>query len=86
MNVFIKLNQYFGYFFKDLGTPNEKIWKGVSELPGMKKCTFAEYPYNQLRKRFNPLLSDTGFDLMNRSESSFLKTSTYRLWFRFMFI
>ncbi|ELU09047.1 hypothetical protein CAPTEDRAFT_176582 [Capitella teleta] len=52
--------------FKELGTPNEKIWPGVSELPAMKKCSFTEYPYNQLRKRFGSSLSDTGFDLLNR--------------------
>lgn len=52
--------------FKDLGTPNEKIWSGVMELPGMKKCTFTNYPYNSLRNRFGSVLSDTGFDLLNR--------------------
>lgn len=52
--------------FKDLGTPNEKIWPGVSELPGMKKCTFTEHPYNTLRKTFGSYLSDSGFDLLNR--------------------
>lgn len=28
--------------------------------------TFTEYPYNNLRKRFGALLSDQGFDLMNK--------------------
>lgn len=28
--------------------------------------TFSEYPYNNLRKRFGALLSDQGFDLMNK--------------------
>lgn len=28
--------------------------------------TFTEYPYNNLRKRFGALLSDHGFDLMNK--------------------
>lgn len=52
--------------FKDLGTPNEKIWPGVMELPGMKKCTFTEYSYNTLRNKFGQYLSDVGFDLLNR--------------------
>uniref|UniRef100_A0A3Q3SAU6 cyclin-dependent kinase n=1 Tax=Mastacembelus armatus TaxID=205130 RepID=A0A3Q3SAU6_9TELE len=38
--------------FKDLGSPSEKIWPGYSELPAVKKMTFTEYPYNNLRKRF----------------------------------
>ncbi|KAK3104813.1 hypothetical protein FSP39_010841 [Pinctada imbricata] len=52
--------------FKDLGTPNEKIWPGVGELPGMKKCTFAEHPYNTIRNHFGSYLTDLGFDLLNR--------------------
>ncbi|XP_053546530.1 cyclin-dependent kinase 11B isoform X7 [Bombina bombina] len=52
--------------FKDLGTPSEKIWPGYNELPAVKKMTFTDYPYNNLRKRFGALLSDQGFDLMNK--------------------
>ncbi|XP_052760285.1 cyclin-dependent kinase 11B-like isoform X3 [Mya arenaria] len=52
--------------FKDLGTPTEKIWPGLMELPGMKKCSFAEYPYNTLRNKFGQYLSDQGFNLLNR--------------------
>uniref|UniRef100_A0A8C5PG68 cyclin-dependent kinase n=1 Tax=Leptobrachium leishanense TaxID=445787 RepID=A0A8C5PG68_9ANUR len=52
--------------FKDLGTPSEKIWPGYNELPAVKKITFTDYPYNNLRKRFGALLSDQGFDLMNK--------------------
>ncbi|XP_064642170.1 cyclin-dependent kinase 11B-like [Lineus longissimus] len=52
--------------FKDLGTPNERIWPGVGELPGMKKCSFTEYPYNQLRNKFGSFFSDLGWDLLNR--------------------
>ncbi len=51
---------------QDLGTPNEKIWPGVSELSVMKKCTFTEYPYNQLRNKFGAILTEKGFDLLNR--------------------
>ena len=50
-----------------MGTPNEKIWPGVSELPAMKKCNFADYPYNTLKNRFNPgILDDSGYDLLNK--------------------
>uniref|UniRef100_A0A3B3TV82 cyclin-dependent kinase n=1 Tax=Poecilia latipinna TaxID=48699 RepID=A0A3B3TV82_9TELE len=52
--------------YKDLGSPSEKIWPGYSELPAVKKMSFTEYPYNNLRKRFGALLSDQGFDLMNK--------------------
>ncbi|XP_076859210.1 cyclin-dependent kinase 11B isoform X2 [Brachyhypopomus gauderio] len=52
--------------FKDLGSPSEKIWPGYGELPAVKKMTFTDYPYNNLRKRFGALLSDQGFDLMNK--------------------
>ncbi|XP_056130699.1 cyclin-dependent kinase 11B isoform X4 [Lampris incognitus] len=52
--------------FKDLGSPSEKIWPGYNELPAVKKMTFTEHPYNNLRKRFGALLSDLGFDLMNK--------------------
>ncbi|XP_078684843.1 uncharacterized protein LOC144918177 isoform X1 [Branchiostoma floridae x Branchiostoma belcheri] len=52
--------------FKDLGTPSERIWPGYNELPAVKKCTFAEYPYNNLRSRFGAYLSDLGFELLNK--------------------
>jgi cell division cycle 2-like protein len=52
--------------FKELGTPNEKIWPGYNQLPMVKKIVFTEYPYNNLRKRFGALLSETGFELLNR--------------------
>ncbi|TRY58840.1 hypothetical protein DNTS_006721 [Danionella cerebrum] len=51
---------------KDLGSPSEKIWPGYSELPAVKKMSFTEFPFNNLRKRFGALLSDQGFDLMNK--------------------
>ena len=51
---------------QDLGTPNEKIWEGVSELSGFKKVTFPQHPYNCIRNRFGSMLSDIGFDLLNR--------------------
>ena len=53
--------------FKELGTPTEKIWQGVSELPAMKKITFTEYPFNKLRNKFGTVITEKGFNLMNRS-------------------
>lgn len=56
-----QLNQ----IFKELGTPNDKIWPGYSELPCVKKVSFKEQPFNNLRKKF-PYLTKCGFDLLNR--------------------
>lgn len=52
--------------FKELGTPNETIWPGYSRLPAIQKMTFAEYPVSHLRARFATMLTEQGFDLMNR--------------------
>ncbi|KAJ0105062.1 hypothetical protein Patl1_18255 [Pistacia atlantica] len=59
--------------FKTLGTPTEKDWPGLSELPGRAKAKFVNQPYNLLRRRFpatsfigSPVLSESGFDLLNR--------------------
>ncbi|KAL3511414.1 hypothetical protein ACH5RR_030815 [Cinchona calisaya] len=58
--------------FKILGTPNETIWPGFPKLPGVK-VNFVKHQYNQLRTKFpptsfrgSPVLSDAGFDLLNR--------------------
>lgn len=50
--------------FKDLGTPNEKIWPGYKELPAVQKMTFTEYPVSNLRKKFLPLTSEMGLSLL----------------------
>ncbi|KAH9279255.1 Cyclin-dependent kinase 11B [Echinococcus granulosus] len=51
--------------FRDLGTPNERIWPGVTQLPGMRNGVFTEYPYNQLRRRFTEKqISGLGFELL----------------------
>ncbi|CAK9296827.1 unnamed protein product [Gordionus sp. m RMFG-2023] len=53
--------------YKDLGTPNETIWPGYTNLPMVKKINFVTYPYNNIRKRYKAsLLSDIGFDLLNK--------------------
>lgn len=48
-----------------LGTPNEKIWPGYSELPTPKSFTFRHQPYNNLRHKF-PWLSDAGITLLQQ--------------------
>ncbi|GAB0091059.1 Serine/threonine-protein kinase PITSLRE [Sergentomyia squamirostris] len=50
--------------FKDLGTPNEKIWPGYGELPAVQKMTFTEYPVSNLRKKFSHLTSELGLSLL----------------------
>ena len=54
--------------FECLGTPNEKIWPGYSELPLLQKVSFQEYPYNNLvKKKLSKVnLSSKGLDLINR--------------------
>lgn len=56
--------------FRMLGTPNDTIWPGFSLLPMANKVHFYKQK-NLLRKKFFPagllpLLSDAGFDLLNR--------------------
>lgn len=53
--------------FKYLGTPNERIWPGYSDLPLVKKIQFEEHSYNNLPKVFPDLSNNgMGFDLANR--------------------
>eukprot|EP00794_Sanderia_malayensis_P020567 gene20567-22590_t len=55
--------------FKELGTPNDKIWPGppaYSGYPLVKKMNFANHPYNVLRQKFGTSLTDKGFNLLNR--------------------
>ena len=51
--------------FKLLGTPNEKIWPGFSELPYIKNFKLKPQPYSNLRNQF-PKITDKNFDLLNR--------------------
>jgi len=51
--------------FKMLGTPNETIWPGLSELPSAKKINFSYQPYNNLRHKF-PFVTESCYDLLNR--------------------
>lgn len=53
--------------FKTLGTPSDKIWPGYSSLPAHKRLSFANFPYNQLKKTFDTAtLTDKGLKLMNQ--------------------
>ncbi|KAJ3033441.1 hypothetical protein HDV00_006348 [Rhizophlyctis rosea] len=51
--------------FQLVGTPNERIWPGVGQLPGMKTFNFQPQPYNNLRTRF-PYLTENGLNLMTK--------------------
>lgn len=55
--------------FKELGTPNDRIWPGYSKLPMVQKIPFAHYPVNNLRQRFSLSLSDLGIELLNKYNS-----------------
>lgn len=52
--------------FKELGTPNDRVWPGYSKLPMVQKIPFAHYPVNNLRQRFSLSLSDLGIELLNK--------------------
>ncbi|XP_069678867.1 cyclin-dependent kinase 11B-like isoform X2 [Periplaneta americana] len=58
--------QQLSRIFKTLGTPNEEIWPGFSNLPVVQKVKFVDYPTSQLRTRFSAMISDVGIGLMNR--------------------
>ncbi|KAG8471231.1 hypothetical protein KFE25_009652 [Diacronema lutheri] len=59
--------------FKLLGTPNDTIWPGYSQLPNVQKGRWRTYPYNRLRDTFckpsfagGPApLTDRGLELLN---------------------
>lgn len=55
--------------FKELGTPNEKIWPGYKDLPAVQSLLsqnshFTEYPVSNLRRRFFNKTSELGFSLL----------------------
>lgn len=51
--------------FKDLGTPNEKIWPGFNKLPAVQKMKFTEYPVSNLRSRFS-MLTEQGQAMLQK--------------------
>ncbi|CAL8072982.1 unnamed protein product [Orchesella dallaii] len=51
--------------FETLGTPNDKIWPGYSQMPLLSKITFATQRLNKLKIRYN-MLSERGLDLLNK--------------------
>ncbi|XP_033220118.1 cyclin-dependent kinase 11B-like isoform X3 [Belonocnema kinseyi] len=50
--------------FKELGTPNDRIWPGFSKMPLASKTVFSHYPVNNLRQRCRS--SDLGIELLNK--------------------
>ena len=47
-----------------LGTPNEKLWPGFSNLPHAKLLNISQ-PYSYLKSKFT-VLTENGIDLLNR--------------------
>ena len=47
-----------------LGTPNDHIWPGLSELPALKEFKLKQQPYNNLKHKFE-WLSAAGLRLLN---------------------
>ena len=47
-----------------LGTPNDKIWPGFSDLPMIQEFTLKNQPYNNLKHKF-PWISAAGLRLLN---------------------
>eukprot|EP01116_Phalansterium_solitarium_P002739 TRINITY_DN1295_c0_g1_i1.p1 TRINITY_DN1295_c0_g1~~TRINITY_DN1295_c0_g1_i1.p1 ORF type:complete len:511 (+),score=123.95 TRINITY_DN1295_c0_g1_i1:109-1533(+) len=60
-----ELNQ-LELMFKLLGTPNESIWPGFSDLKSAKKVNFFHQPYNNLKSRLPPTTTEAAFDLLNK--------------------
>jgi len=60
--------------YKTLGTPNDEVWKGFSELPHLKTIKVDSLPRNQvntLRKKFSVQMFDQyGMDLLNKKTKS----------------
>ena len=48
-----------------MGTPNEKVWPGVSKLPNFSMIDFREYKGEDLRQCFSSM-DEKGFNLMMR--------------------
>jgi serine/threonine protein kinase len=58
-----EIDQLF-QIFRILGTPNERIWPGVSQLPDYK-TTFPQWAPQNLAQ-FNPQLDREGLDLLQK--------------------
>lgn len=52
--------------FSMLGTPNDTIWPGFSELPHVKRMRFSQYPASKLNVGYRNLMTEAGFDLLSR--------------------
>ena len=58
-----EIDQLF-QIFRILGTPDEKVWPGVSRLPDFKS-TFPNWQRQKL-SLFNPQLNEEGLDLLTK--------------------
>jgi cell division cycle 2-like protein len=65
---------FFNQIFKTMGTPNETVWSGFSQLRDAKKAQWRVYSQGRLREILpstaysggGSYLSDLGFDLLQR--------------------
>ena len=68
--------------FQLLGTVTEKLWPGMSQVPGLQGVKFRHQPYNRLAQRF-PTLTPNGLDLLNKCVLR-RHASIALCWFRFV--
>ncbi|CAD5216401.1 unnamed protein product [Bursaphelenchus xylophilus] len=53
--------------FLDTGVPNETVWPGYKDLPGIPRCIFPSAPFNQFRSKYlKDVCSENGLDLLQR--------------------
>ena len=52
--------------FRELGTPNENIWPGYTDLPFVQNATYTNNPKSNLRKNFSSRLDEIGLDLLQK--------------------
>lgn len=55
---------FFYLYFQFLGTPNEKVWPGYSQLPTVQRIKFTEFPVSNVRDKFGRRTSELGIQLL----------------------
>lgn len=56
--------QQINLIIEMFGTPTEKIWSGLNDLPALKNFSLRQQPYNNVKQTF-PWLSAAGLRLLN---------------------
>ncbi|CAG5112041.1 Oidioi.mRNA.OKI2018_I69.chr2.g6299.t1.cds [Oikopleura dioica] len=62
--------------FKELGTPDDNVWPGFSELPHAKKINWERNRGNMLRKRYKDQMKKEGYNFLNGHNSNYRKSRT----------